>query len=438
MEAESTHESDVGTHVVPSIYLTSAWPAIGGSLKERPEDFLVEEIPAYEPSGEGEHIYLFVEKRGLSTLELVEILARHFGVPRGAIGYAGLKDKQALTRQVVSIHVPGRKIEDFAMIEHPRIGVLWSDYHANKLRIGHLRGNRFSIKIRGVKPTDALTALRVMRELERTGVPNRIGEQRFGYMGNNHLVGRAIIKGEAQAALDLLLGPSPRQPAEQAEAREAYARGDFARALNLMPRSMRTEQDALHALVRGATPDRAIRAIGRTVAEYYLTAFQSSIFNAVLDARLREGTLGTLLVGDVAQKHENLACFDVDEAVAADPATTGRLAAFEISPSGPMWGPAMKRAAGRTDERELAALAAAGLTPADLDAFASGARLTFQGARRPLRVPVTDPVVEGGVDEFGAFVRCAFELPRGAFATVVMREVMKPELVGGRGAAEEE
>ena len=88
-------------------FITPDIPGTGGVIKERPEDFLVEEVPAYTPCGEGEHIYLFVEKRNLPTMNMVRILARHFGVKRQQVGTAGLKDRLAVTRQMVSIHAPG-------------------------------------------------------------------------------------------------------------------------------------------------------------------------------------------------------------------------------------------------------------------------------------------------------------------------------------------
>lgn len=425
--------SDASTHVVPRVYLTADVPGVGGHIKERPTDFLVEEEPLYTPTGEGEHLYLFIEKRAMTTLELVDLLARHFKVARTAVGYAGLKDKHAVTRQVMSVHLPGKREEDYPEIEERRIGVLWMDRHANKLRVGHLKGNRFSIKVRGVSPTHVTRALPVLTRLSRTGVPNRVGEQRFGFLENNHLIGRAILRSDAQAVLDLLLGPDEAHPDDQRPAREAYARGEWAEAFASMPRQLKTERNVLHALMRGASAERAQRAMGRTVAEYYLTAFQSAVFNTVLDRRLELKAFDALLAGDVAQKHDNLACFDVDEQVFGDPSTAERLRVFEISPSGPMWGAGMKEAGGVPGEIERAALADAGFAPPDLATFDAREGVSCAGARRPLRVPLIDPEVEGGVDEFGSYVRCAFGLPRGAFATVVMREVMK----GGEGDAEE-
>lgn len=400
-------------------------PGIGGRLRERPEDFLVEEIPLYEPSGEGEHIYLFVEKRGMSTMEMVGVIAHHFGVRRRDVGYAGLKDKRAITRQLVSVWAPKKRIEDVPMLEHDRVAVLWADRHGNKLRPGHLKGNRFSIRVRGVGFQGAIGAQRTLARVAREGLPNRIGEQRFGYLANNHLIGRAIILGRWSEAVDHLLGPSPEHPEAQAQGRRLYGEGAYAEALGDFHGSLRTERDVLRALASGDTPEDAMHRIDRSVTAYYVTAFQSALFNAVLSIREAEGTLGTLIDGDIAFMHASLATFAVGPPELEDPEMPGRLARFDVSPSGPMWGTSMRRAQGAVGELELSVLGDAGVTEADLVRYerAGGA---VDGARRPLRVPVIDPDVEGGMDEHGAYVRCAFELPRGSFATSVMREIMGP------------
>jgi tRNA pseudouridine13 synthase len=427
---------DLDPHVTPRVYATAHLAPIGGQLKQRPEDFLVDELPAYQPCGSGEHLYLLVQKRGMSTMEMIRVLADHFRVRPDRVGYAGLKDKHAITRQVVSIHIPGKKPEDFPMLEHDKIAILWTDLHSNKLRPGHLRGNRFSVRIRNVKPTDVIIAQRVLKTLQAHGVPNRFGEQRFGMLMNNHLIGRHLIAGDYDAAVQELLGPNAAFPEFNKEARAHFASGNFNEAKRHYPDAARTELKVLHRLSQGRDPRAAIRALDETTIGYYLSAFQSAVFNAVLDARVLAGTLGTLRPGDLAIKRENLAVFAVDEAVAQDPTTQSRLQALDIGPSGPMWGPEMMRAGGETDRREVACLAALGLVPEQLASADLLTRRAMEGKRRPLRIPLIDPEVEGGVDEHGAYVRCAFELPRGAFATVVMREIMKPPLDGGYGGAE--
>jgi len=422
---------DLDPHVAPRAYATALLPPIGGRIKERPEDFLVDEIPAYHACGEGEHLYLLVQKRGMSTMEMIRVLADHFRVRPDRIGYAGLKDKHAITRQVVSIHIPGQKPDDFPMLQHDKISVLGADLHTNKLRPGHLDGNRFSIRIRGVRPTDVIIAQKVLMSLAKSGVPNRFGEQRFGMLMNNHIIGRHLIAADYEGVVRELLGPNTFDPALNSEARALFAQGKLDEAKRHYPDAARTELKVLHRLSQGRTPRDAVRALDDTTIGYYISAFQSAVFNAVLDARVATGTLGELHEGDLAIKRENLAVFAVDAALAADPATRDRLAALDIGPSGPMWGPEMMRAASATDEREVACLAALGLTPDQLKSADVLTRRAIDGRRRPLRISLIDPEVEGGVDEHGAYVRCAFELSRGAFATVVMREIMKPPTAAG-------
>lgn len=406
-------------------FLTADLPGVGGRIKERVEDFLVEEQPLYRPCGEGEHVYLFVEKRGLATSQLVHALAKHFGVKRAAVGVAGMKDKSAITRQVISIHTPGRTFTDFPMIENDRISVLWADMHTNKLRLGHLRGNRFSIRVRGLDASAVTRAWEVLRRLRFRGAPNFAGEQRFGCRRNNHRLGRAMILQDWRGVLDELLGPDEAFPHLNAEARRLYARGEFSAALDAYPVACRHERVALHALEQGGSAKRAVRAIDFTQRRFWFTSLQSWIFNRCLADRIERREFDRFVEGDVAVRLDNGALFEVDAPTLANPALAERLARFEVSPTGPIWGTEMMRAAGAVAERESAALAEAGLTEADLDEAVRQLGRSMSGGRRAYRVPLIDPEVEGGVDEHGPFVRCAFELPPGAFATVVMREVMK-------------
>lgn len=420
---------DHSPHARPEVYLTAQIPGTGGAIKQRPEDFIVEEVPAYDPVGEGEHIYLYVQKVGLSTTQLVSVLARHFGVRESAVGYAGLKDRHAVTRQVVSIHTPGKKPEDFPMLRDTRIQVLWSDLHANKLRRGHLKANRFSIKVRGTPLRAVFDAKKTLEALEKSGVPNRAGEQRFGILANNHLVGRAILLGDDKAALDIMLGPLPTGVDDLSEvnrrARAMYAEGKFTDAAVTIGNGAINERRALAMLAKGATPRQTIDALHGLARSFYYTSFQSAVFNRVLDERLRAGTFDKLQDGDVAFKHENGALFKVTPEVAADPDTAQRLAAMAISPTGPLWGPDMFTCEGEPARLEAEALAAMGVTQADLAANARRFGPDHQGHRRPLRVPISYPSVEAGGDEHGHYIKCDFELPPGAFATVVMDEIMK-------------
>ncbi len=412
-------------HISSATYVSAGVPGTGGRLKERPEDFLVEEIPAYEPSGSGEHLYMLVEKRDMATLHMTRVIADHFGVKPMAVGVAGLKDKRAVTRQLVSVHVPGRKVSDFPALEHESLTVHWTDLHANKLRRGHLKGNRFIIRIRGVEPSRVVDAHRALSILAARGVPNRIGAQRFGHTMRNHEIGRLLILGEHQRVLDLILGPSEEFPLVQPRARELYAAGDLAGALASMPRSAHTEVRLLRTLIRGGNAKRAVYAIEPPERSFFVTAFQSAIFNAVLEQRLGAGTFDRVLEGDLAFKHENGAVFAIGAGELGDESILQRLKQGEISPTGPMWAPGMMTAGGTIGQMEAAALGESGISVEQIGAYIRGARIEIEGARRPLRVPLTYPDIEGGMDEHGAYIRCRFELPRGSFATVVMDEIMK-------------
>ena len=418
---------DFGTHVVGPRYLTQDVPGVGGKIKQRPEDFIVEEVPLYDPCGSGEHIYMLVEKRGMSSVELVSTLAAHFGVRRHQIGQAGLKDKWAVTRQVVSIHVPGKRPEDFPSLQHEKLTVMWVDLHTNKLKRGHLSGNRFSIKIRGVEPTGVVHALAAMRTLEQRGLPNRVGKQRFGYMLNNHEIGRCIITERYEEATRLLLGTGPLAPESQHEARALFDRGEYTAALDCFPRQFRNETLLLRALEQGCDFEEAWQRIDRTATGFYISAIQSAVFNAVLNHRIEDETFDKLLNGDLAFVMNRRRTFPIDETNQEIPRTLDRLQRFQISPSGPMWGSDMLRCTGEIDAMEREALASTGLTPADLDNAEARDLEMAGGGRRPLRVRVKDAEVEGGLDEHGPYIRCAFELPRGSFATTVLDEIIKED-----------
>jgi len=415
-------------------YLTADLPGVGGQIKQRPEDFLVEEQPLYPPTGAGEHLYVFIEKTLRSTSEVIRHLSKTFRVKKSEIGYAGLKDKQAVTRQMFSIRLPDRTGEQECLdrVGTDQIKLLWADRHENTLRRGHLAGNQFVIHIRGVEPAQVVRAKAVLDRLAQTGVANFIGQQRFGYRWVNHKLGRLLLLKQWGAMLDLMLGhPLEADHAETRLAREAYERGDYAGALDLLPRNLRQDRQALDALRQGKSAQEAVRTIDRQHRVFLISAMQSAIFNRVLKQRMagEAGSpgIGRLMVGDLAWKHDNRSVFSVDQATADhENGPEGRVGRLEVSPSGPMWGVGMTQAGGLPEQWERQALADEGLTESDLHGGAHG---KAAGSRRPMRVVLRDPEVSSGVDEHGAYIRLSFGLPRGSFATVVLSEVMKPEML---------
>ncbi|MEZ6045608.1 MAG: tRNA pseudouridine(13) synthase TruD [Planctomycetaceae bacterium] len=219
-------------------YLTSDFAGIGGFLKEQPEDFVVEEIPLYQPCGEGEHLYLWIEKRNLSAPDLLKHVSQSVSVSVNDIGSAGLKDKIAITRQFLSVPESCELYID--NINNDQVQVLSATRHQNKLKTGHLQGNRFSILVREPHP-EALERANLIRErIQEIGFPNYYGEQRFGTEGRTLLFG-----------LKTLIKP---------------------------PSRFRSKQ-----------------------VRFELSAVQSWLFNLALTRRIDDGLLRTVLAGDVMQ-----------------------------------------------------------------------------------------------------------------------------------------
>ena len=394
--------------------------AVGGTLKQRHEDFIVHEIPRYDPSGDGEHVLVEIEKTGLGTMEAVDRLARLTGTPRRDIGYAGLKDKHAVTRQWVSLRGPTP--EALLATQSPELKVLYADRHRNKLRLGHLAGNRFAVKIRDVDPFKVVTLTPALKRLTATGVPNYFGEQRFGRRGTNHLLGAAYARGDDAAVTQLLLGgPADGDADPSAPGRVAFDRGDLTAALAAWPGGDRTERAVLVRLTAGDTPARAVAAVPEAVRRLWVSALQSRLFNAVVARRI--DTLGGLLPGDIAYKHENGACFRVEDVDAERP----RADAFEISATGPMLGPKLLRPQGAAAKLETSALVASGFAEVTSD----NPRLDgLAGERRPIRVRPTETRIEAGEDTHGRYILVEFALPAGAYATTLLRELMQNDQAG--------
>ncbi|MCH7813494.1 MAG: tRNA pseudouridine(13) synthase TruD, partial [Planctomycetes bacterium] len=175
-------------------YQTADSPGIGGRIKTEARDFRVEELPLYRPSGTGTHTYFGIEKTGLTTQQAVSRLAAALGKRPRDVGYAGLKDARAVTCQTLSVeHVDPQRVE---RLDLPGIRIQWVDRHTNKLKLGHLAGNRFLIKIREVADPSLPGVEAVLAALTRRGLPNYFGPQRFGRRGDNAAIGRAALQGQ--------------------------------------------------------------------------------------------------------------------------------------------------------------------------------------------------------------------------------------------------
>jgi tRNA pseudouridine13 synthase len=323
-------------------------PPAGALLRRTPEDFEVEEQLGYGPDGEGEHLWLWVEKRGLNTEQVARQLARLAHVKQAEVGYAGLKDRHALTRQWFSL--PFRNGDrEAAQWSGEGWRVLHADRARRKLRRGGLRGNRFVITLREVRGERGVIEAR-LQDIAARGVPNYFGEQRFGH--DNLARAEAMMRGELRV------------------------------------------------------PDRHLRGL-------YLSSLRSALFNAVLAYRVRDGSWVHALGGESLNLDGSRSFFVadvIDEAIAA------RLCRGDIHPTGPLWGRGEPPSRGDALALEQAAVS---VCP-DLwreACIAAG----MEQERRSLRLLPKQSTWQW---LSGDVLRLEFSLPAGAYATVVVRELL--------------
>jgi len=338
------------------------------TLRAAPEDFVVEEQMPYTLAGAGEHLWVKLRKRGYNTEQVAKQLARTAGVTRREVGYAGMKDRHAITVQWFSLHLAGRPDPDWGSLPDG-MTVVESTRHSRKLKTGALAGNRFIIVLRDclgdpgavkvhcanngawIGAMDFRAAVLHRSEAMRTrGVPNYFGEQRFGYGGGNVAAARAMFSGS------------------------------------------------------GSLRDRKQGGI-------YLSAARSFLFNEVLAKRVLAGTWDVAMDGD-AMILNGTRSFFVPEAV--DDIIRRRLAEGDIHPSGPLWGQGElpTRAATRVLEQTVADEhpdLARGLEQAGLDQ-----------ERRALRV-IPQELQAEWLDDTS--LRLSFGLPAGTYATTLIREL---------------
>jgi len=302
----ATHMTDAhdlpAPEPAPCPCLTADLPGIGGHWKETPEDFIVEEVPAYEPSGSGEHLFLWIQKTNVAAQDLVRHVSRCLKCPPGDIGVAGLKDRRAVTRQYVS--VPARYESAVSEIPTDAIQVLRQTRHGNKLRTGHLRGNHFSILIRDVADSAVERAQAIADRIRKLGFPNYYGQQRFGFGGETLALGYDLLSGRKKS--------------------------------RDIPGFQR-----------------------RFLLRLSLSAVQSDLFNQSLAERLRDGLLHTVLAGDVMEVVASGGKFVAEDVAAEQP----RYDAGETAVTGPLFGLKMREPTGIPQQREAALLARSGLGP---------------------------------------------------------------------------
>jgi tRNA pseudouridine13 synthase len=383
----------------------AAGPLAAATIRTHPADFLVEELSLFEPSGAGEHVALLIRKSNLDHRSMVRRVANAFGVPPGHIGWAGMKDRVAVTMQWITVHTP----QDDAELGD-ELQIVHSARHARRLRTGQLTGNRFVIRMRGVDPTAVIATNNRLEAIVSTGLPNRFMSQRFGYRGANAVLGTHLLRGEFDQLLRVWLGEEgPPSPDEEQSRRRHFEEGQFNEARAEWPANWRPECDALQQLAEGDNAKRVVHYVPRDIRRIWTDSAQSAIFNDVLDRRLASGTASVVGEDDISWKYDRF--YEAIDVPVGEPV-----------PTGPLWGKRMRRATGVIDTCECEALERAGLSMQCFDGRRGPA-----GARRPLVVPIVSPRCEAGFDEHGPYVEVGFTLPKGAYATAVMDAIMSPD-----------
>ncbi len=336
-------------------------------FKQTPDDFRVEEIPAYEPSGAGEHVYLTFEKTNLTTQEAVRDIGKALGLQERDIGVAGLKDKVGITTQTISLPKSPRAPDLEARtraLALPGVRVIHVALHGNKLKTGHLRGNRFEIRLRGIRADACAQVESGLDAIRAQGVPNAYGNQRFGREQDNAARAIAWLRGNA---------PGPREPKAK---------------------------------------------------RFLVSALQSEVFNQVLTEREKDGTWCVPQLGDLLERHPQgvFLCEDVSTDRAR--ALTG-----EVSPTGPMFGPDMRAPAGHVaalEARIMERILGSNFPHEAAARLGEGTRRSLRVWVGDLANSWSETSAsEGGSEEVS--LSLFFVLPRGAYATTVLARVFDLE-----------
>ncbi|MEM7420513.1 MAG: tRNA pseudouridine(13) synthase TruD [Pseudomonadota bacterium] len=338
-------------------------PVSTGIFKFQADDFQVVEDLGYEPCGEGEHQFVFVEKTNTNTAFVAEQLARFVKLPLRQITYAGRKDKYAVTQQWFGIHAPGKPDFDFSTFELEGVRVLKQVRHNKKLRTGQLKGNHFTITLRQVMHPEAIEER--LQEIAEHGVPNYYGEQRFGVMRLNDM-------GEVQRGGNLVMA-------------ERMVNGEAIRHRN--KRSMA------------------------------LSALRSWLFNEMLSTRLETEQFDTVIDGDALVLSGSNSFFMYDKAIADERHLRAqeRYAEKDVCPSAPLWG----KGELATKNQALALEQSVASDHSEVIDFLS--QCGFEQERRAIKIWPSQLQWQSKGDTFTV----SFSLPSGCFATSVLRECVE-------------
>jgi len=396
-------------------------PGIGGRLRLRPEDFVVEEISDRGFEGGGKYLICRLDKRNWESQRAIKEISRALRISHRRIGWAGTKDRRACTSQLISIY--DIDPEALERIRLPGIHLEPLGYSSEPIRLGDLLGNRFSITIRECFPEDLEERVTEIAATVRSGIPNYFGIQRFGVVRPiTHRVGRAILRREYEEAVMIYIGePFPAEDADMRAARAAFREErDPRRALASLPDGLRYERAMLNSLITHPGDFiRALQILPPKLLSLFVSAYQSYLFNRVLSARMeREEDFREPQPGDRLLFHDGRddVVSSTTRPAARQHIKRGRCAIAILIPGGRPVTPT-----GEDDRLMQDLMDADGI---DHRSFEEAARIVgtaFNGTIR--QVSIAPEVHSLRLD--GDVVRLEFSLPPGCYATTVSREFMK-------------
>lgn len=403
---------------------------IGGEIRIKYEDFYVEEIPESLPSGTGPNTWILIEKIGRNTLDVVLDIAKEYRLSRKRMGFAGMKDKAAITRQWICIsNMEAENLEGLAEKLY-QVKILKITQNEKKLRIGQLKGNKFKILIRNTEnpEADPKNAQDILEQLSRIGVPNYYGWQRFGQKRpNTHLVGKSLVQNDLKGAVDSYIGnPYPDEQGHIQNARKLYDEGLYQEALESMPSGLRYEKMMLREIIRERKKKeelddqsymRALWSLPKPLSRMFVHAYQSYLFNKAVSERAKLG-IDNYVKGDIMidnQEHliHEFKPDDIQE----------QIKSFQAHPTAPLYGSKVPLANGQVGEVEQRILKGENLELGDF-MVPKMPKLGSHGLRRAIRFKVWETSAEK-TDE-GILLK--FSIPKGCYATAVLREVMKKDV----------
>ncbi len=400
---------------------------IGGKIRTKYEDFYVEEIPEHLPSGTGPNTWVLIEKIGRNTLEIVLDIAKEMKISRKRMGFAGMKDKSAVTRQWLCVsNIEPSELEGLEDKLY-NVKVLEIKQNEKKLRIGQLVGNKFKILIRETEDPDqdAETARHILSKLEEVGVANYYGWQRFGKnRPNTHRVGEYLVHNDIKGAVDSYIGnPYEGEKNHIKAARALYDEGEFEEAYDSMPSGMRYEKMMLRELIKqrrkkGELDETsykiALESLPKPLKRMFVHAYQSYLFNKAVSERSKLG-INKYVDGDIIIDNEEHLVHEFDINMIDE-----RIKNFEVHPTAPLYGTKVPLAGGVVGELEEKIINDEKITLEDFECPKTP-RLGSHGLRRAIRFKIWD--VSAVSTSEGVSVE--FSIPKGCYATAVLREIMK-------------